>query len=162
MVAACVIQIYIYRLSPCGDDANSCDEPAPINVWVQTIPYVLIGFSEIAASITGLEYACTKAPKNMKSLVMSVFLLTNAVSSAIAQGWVALATDPLLVWNYGSIAVLAFFAGIGFWFTFRQLDRDDDRLNMLKESSYAGRKQIFAGEEESGKETVWGEVKMEK
>jgi len=140
MISAWVIQVYIYRLSPCGTEASACDKPAPINVWVQTIPYVFIGFSEIMASITGLEYAFTKAPKNMRSLVMGVFLLTNAVSSAIAQALVALSADPLLVWNYGVVAVIAFFGGLGFWFSFRQLDRDDDKLNMLQESAYGGKR----------------------
>lgn len=68
MIAAAVTQYYIYKLSPCGNHPSSCDEAAPINVWVQAVPYVLIAFSEIFASITGYEYAYTKAPKNMKSL----------------------------------------------------------------------------------------------
>jgi len=55
MIAACVTQYYIYELGPCGDQMNSCEEPAPINAWVQTLPYVLIAFAEIFASITGLE-----------------------------------------------------------------------------------------------------------
>lgn len=68
MISAAVIQYYIYKMSPCGSQASSCKETAPINVWVQAIPYVLIAFSEIFAAITGYEYAYTKAPKNMKSL----------------------------------------------------------------------------------------------
>lgn len=68
MISATVIQYYIYKLSPCGSHASSCEKTAPINVWVQTVPYVLIAFSEIFAAITGYEYAYTKAPKNMKSL----------------------------------------------------------------------------------------------
>jgi len=68
MIAAAVLQYYIYKKGPCGHYASSCDKPAPINVWVQTVPYVLIAFSEIFTSITGYEYAYTKAPKNMKSL----------------------------------------------------------------------------------------------
>lgn len=68
MIAATVTQYYIYKLSPCGKYPSGCDKPAPINVWVQSVPYMLIGFSEIFASITGYEYAFTKAPKNMKSL----------------------------------------------------------------------------------------------
>ena len=70
MIAAEVIQYYIYKMSPCGDHAGTCDNPAPINVWVQAVPYVLIAFSEIFTSITGYEYAYSKAPKNMKSLGM--------------------------------------------------------------------------------------------
>lgn len=72
MVAATVIQYYIYKTSPCGDQPSSCDQPAPINVWVQAVAYVLIALSEILAAITGYEYAYTKAPKNMKSLGLSL------------------------------------------------------------------------------------------
>jgi POT family proton-dependent oligopeptide transporter len=50
--------------------------------------YILIAISEIFASITGLEYAFTKAPKNMRSLVMSVFLFMSAISSAIGEAFV--------------------------------------------------------------------------
>lgn len=48
---------------------NECDTVAPINVWAQAGAYVLVGLAEIFSSITGLEYAYTKAPANMKSLV---------------------------------------------------------------------------------------------
>jgi hypothetical protein len=50
--------------------------------------YVLIAISEIFASITGLEYAFTKAPKNMRSLVTAVFLFMTAISAAIAEAFV--------------------------------------------------------------------------
>jgi POT family proton-dependent oligopeptide transporter len=52
--------------------------------------YILIAFSEIAASITGLEYAYTKAPKNMKSLVMGIFLFTSALASALNEAFVGM------------------------------------------------------------------------
>jgi len=62
--------------------------------------YILIAISEILASITGIEYAFTKAPKNMRSLVMSIFLFTSAVSAAICEGFVGefafFSIDPLL------------------------------------------------------------------
>ena len=121
MVSVCVIQVYIYRMSPCGTHASDadCEGPAPINVWVQTIPYVLIGFSEIMASITSLEFPFTKAAYNMRSFVMSINLLMNAFSLAIAQGLVALSADPLLVWNYGIVAVLAGVGGALFWLNSR-------------------------------------------
>ncbi|ETI28381.1 hypothetical protein G647_00830 [Cladophialophora carrionii CBS 160.54] len=146
MVSACVIQVYIYRMSPCGHNASDpdCSGPAPINVWVQTVPYVLIGFSEIMASITSLEYAFTKAPYNMRSFVMSINLLMNAFSSAIAQGLVALSADPLLVWNYGVVAVLAGVGGVAFWLNFKKLDSEEDKLNMLQASSYTGKRKSVA------------------
>lgn len=131
MIAATVIQYHIYKMSPCGNQANSCDEETPITVWVQIVPYALIGISEIMASITSLEYAFTKAPKNMRSLITAVALFMNAISSAISQALVALADDPLLVWNYGVVSVLAFLGGVGFWLTFRKLDRLEDAQNMM-------------------------------
>ncbi|KKK13937.1 hypothetical protein P175DRAFT_0453555 [Aspergillus ochraceoroseus IBT 24754] len=139
MIAAAVTQYYIYKMSPCGNQASSCDEPAPINVWVQTLPYVLIAFSEIFTSITGYEYAYTKAPRNMKSLVQSIYLFMNAISSAIQQGLTGLSTDPLLIWNYGFVAVLAFVAGNLFWITHSDLDEQEDELNELEASDYLGR-----------------------
>lgn len=138
MVAATVTQHYIYKTSPCGDHPSACKEPAPINVWVQAVPYILVAISEILASITGYEYAYTKAPKNMKSLVQSLFLFMNAISSAIQQGLTALSTDPLLVWNYGFVAILAFIGGNLFYISHRSLDKEEDELNNIQASCFVG------------------------
>lgn len=98
MISAAVQQHYIYKLSPCGYSAGECDDFAPISVWWQVITYVLIAFSEIFASITGLEYAFTKAPASMRSMVMAIFLFMTAIGTAINQAFVSLSADPLLVW----------------------------------------------------------------
>ena len=145
MIAAAVTQYYIYKKSPCGENAGTCKDEeghtlfADINVWSQAVSYVLIGLSEIFTNVTSLEYAFTKAPKNMKSLVMAVNLFMSAVSSAIGQALVPLAEDPLLIWNYGVVAVFAFLAGIAFHFCFRHLDKEEDHMNLLETSAYQGR-----------------------
>lgn len=131
MVAACIVQYFIYKLSPCGDQASECEQPAGIPVWVQLVPYGLIGFSEILASITSLEYAYTKAPQNMKSSVTAICLFMNAISSALSQALVALSADPLLVWNYGVVAVVAALGGLFFYLSNRKLDKEEDSLNSL-------------------------------
>ncbi|KAJ7079396.1 POT family-domain-containing protein [Mycena belliarum] len=137
MIWAAVVQHYIYKTNPCGYHAATCEDAngntlfSSLNIWTQTGSYVLVAFSEILASITGLEYAFTKAPKNMRSLVMSVFLFTSALASALGEAFVSLSTDPLLVWNYGSMAVIAFVAGILFWVTVRETDAQEDELNEL-------------------------------
>lgn len=143
MVWAAVIQAYIYKYSICGRGASGllpvelggdgvmmCPTVS-INVWAQTGSYVLIAISEILASITSLEYAFSKAPRNMRSLVMSFNLFMSAISAAIGEAFVVLSADPLLVWNYGVMGVLSFIGGTLFWLQYRGLDRDDDRLNML-------------------------------
>ncbi|OCK78332.1 MFS peptide transporter-like protein Ptr2 [Lepidopterella palustris CBS 459.81] len=131
MIWAAVVQHYIYKTSTCGSHAGGSDCSSPINVWAQTGSYVLIALSEIFASITSLEYGFSKAPKNMRSLVAAFALFMTAISAAIGEAFVPLSTDPLLVWNYGSMAVVSFIAGCIFWFQYRQLDKDEDRLNML-------------------------------
>lgn len=156
MVASAVMQHYIYKKSPCGDHANGtiivdgeeelCP-PAPINVWAQCLPYILIGFAEIFANVTSYEYAYSKAPENMKSLVMSVNLFMSAISAAIGEAFTPLSDDPLLVWNYTTVACISFVGGALFWFCFRHLDSDEDKWNMLKKSEFIGQNQPGLGKE---------------
>ncbi|KAK0390147.1 hypothetical protein NLU13_3720 [Sarocladium strictum] len=141
MVAAAVMQHYIYKMSPCGEQALDCPEPAPINVWAQSLPYILIGLSEILTNVTSYEYAFSKAPENMKSLVMSVNLFMSAVSAAIGQAFTPMSKDPLYLWNYVVVACIAAVGGIAFWFCFRHLDSEEDKLNMLKKTKFIGQNQ---------------------
>jgi POT family proton-dependent oligopeptide transporter len=67
----------------------------------------------------------------MRSMVQSVALFMNAISSAIGFALVSLADDPLLVWNYAVVAILAVIGGCMFWLQMRHLDGQEDQLNML-------------------------------
>ncbi|ORY08474.1 peptide transporter PTR2-A [Clohesyomyces aquaticus] len=130
MVWAAVLQYYIYKTSGYYE-THDPKYKSGINVWAVTGVYVLIAISEIFASVTTLEYAFTKAPKNMRSLVQSVQCFTTAFSAALAQAFTPLTNDPHLVWNYGSVAIISFVTGIVFFFTYRNMDKDEDRLNLL-------------------------------
>lgn len=117
------------------------------------------------ASITGLEYAFTKAPANMRSLIFGFYQFTSAISAALGQAFVALSEDPLLIWNYGSVAIIAFVAGCLFWITFRKLDKEEERLNLLPESTYTGKREEepkTVDEEGAGSETPEGDRKAAK
>ncbi|KAJ3757127.1 PTR2-domain-containing protein [Lentinula raphanica] len=132
-VSGSLAMIWAAVTDPCGNmaDSTSCNSVSPLNVWIQTGSYVLIAFSEIFASITGLEYAFTKAPKNMRSLVMSVYFFMSAIGSALSEAWLPLLNDPLLTWNYASVAIITTVGGILFWFSVRNLDAQEDKLNNL-------------------------------
>ena len=146
MIWACIVQYYIYQKNPCGKYANGTipgtDEKCPvsdINMWAQTGSYVLIAFSEIMASITSMEYAHSKAPANMRSMVQAVALFMNAISSAIGFALSPLADDPNLIWNYGAVAILAAFGGTMFWLQMRHLDAQEDELNALPKGQFEHR-----------------------
>ncbi|CAG9943319.1 unnamed protein product [Clonostachys rosea f. rosea IK726] len=140
MVWAAVVQHYIYQTSECGKYAAGEDcAPAPLNVWIQSGPYILIALSEVFASITSLEYAFSKAPKNMRSMVQAFALFMTSFSAALGQAFVSLSADPLLVWNYTVVGCLAFAGGICFYIQFRHLDKQEDELNELPEGLVANK-----------------------
>ena len=105
MAYAAIVQHLIYSAGPCYEAPLNCPaanetEPNHVHVAVQAPSYLFVAFSEIFASITGLEYAFTKAPPSMKSFVMSIFLLQTAFGSALGIALAPTATDPKILWMY--------------------------------------------------------------
>lgn len=118
MVWACGVQVFIYR----GQADTKIDEVGVenlVSVFWQVPAYIFIAFSEILASVTGLEYAFLNAPKTMKSLVMSVFLVTNAGGYAMGIVISPWFKDPYMVTCYFWIAALTFATGALFRYCFR-------------------------------------------
>jgi len=138
MVYAAIVQHLIYTSPPCYDAPLECPasndgaEHNHIHVAVQTPAYLFIGLSEIFASITGLEYAYTKAPATMKSFVMSIFLLTNAFGAALGIALSPTAVNPKVLWMYTGLAMATFIAGCVFWFLFSRYNESEDRMNELE------------------------------
>jgi POT family proton-dependent oligopeptide transporter len=99
-----------------------------VHIAVQTPAYIFIGISEIFISVTGLEYAYTKAPPTMKSFVQSIYLFTNAFGSAIAEALVSRAKDPDYLWLYVGVGISSAVTGVIFYFTFRHYDSQEDAM----------------------------------
>jgi proton-dependent oligopeptide transporter, POT family len=147
MLYAAILQKFIYEKSPCHDNQPSAcvtdDEeerplPAPINVWVVAGPYILVGIAEIFASITSLEYAFTKAPKRMKSVVVAFSQFQSALASALNFALTAVNVEEKFTWLFGSFAITAWVVGTIFFFTFRQLDKAEAELNAIGTGDRAG------------------------
>ncbi|WP_367873997.1 POT family MFS transporter [Luteolibacter sp. Populi] len=62
------------------------DGGAKPSIGWQFAAYVLITASEIMVSIVGLEFAYTQAPKTMKSMIMSLYLLSVFVGNYFTAG----------------------------------------------------------------------------
>ncbi|KAG8849940.1 hypothetical protein FRB91_009480 [Serendipita sp. 411] len=138
MVYAAVLQHFIYAKSPCHDNLPSeCEtpeeypNPAPINVWVVSGPYILVGIAEIFASITSLEYAFTKAPKRMKSVVTAFAQFQSALSAALNFALTSLNVENRFTWLFGSFAVAAWITGFVFFWSFFKLDQQEAELNQI-------------------------------
>lgn len=87
-VIGAIVQYKVYQTSPCGYYATDCDigtGVSPISVWVQ-IPNVMLGaLSECFCNVTAYELAYARSPPGMKSLVMSLFLASSALSAALGE-----------------------------------------------------------------------------
>ncbi|WP_223634828.1 MFS transporter [Corallococcus sp. EGB] len=83
-----------------------------LNIAWQLLPYIVLTVAEILVSTTGLEFAYTQAPREMKGTVQSVWLVTNTLAN------VAVAIAAALNVFTGSAqfffyAALAAAAGVG-------------------------------------------------
>jgi POT family proton-dependent oligopeptide transporter len=137
MAYAAIVQHVIYSSPPCYSAPLSAgcmngEVPNQVHVAIQTPAYVFIAVSEIFASITGLEYAFTKAPPSMKSFIMSIFLFQSALGSALGEALIPTAVDPKLLWMYTGLAVAALLTGVLFWFLFKKYNATEESMNELE------------------------------
>ncbi|KAJ8062266.1 hypothetical protein OCU04_008814 [Sclerotinia nivalis] len=140
MMYAAIVQHLIYKAGPCYGKPLDCPaavlpdgtiQPNDVHFAIQIPAYIFIGVSEIFASVTGLEYAYTKAPVSMKSFVQAMFLLTNAFGFALCQAFIPLVGNPTILWMFVGLACGSFGAGIVFYICYHKLDDQEDELNSL-------------------------------
>ncbi|KAG8160581.1 hypothetical protein KVR01_010117 [Diaporthe batatas] len=123
-IIGAIVQYRIYATSPCGYFASSCDEVAPISIWLQ-IPNVALGaMSEIFVNVTSYELAYARAPENMRACVVALFLFMTALSSALGQILVPAITDPTLIWAWAAPAIALAVQTVIFWWRHRDVNDD--------------------------------------
>lgn len=83
-IFAAVVQARIYKTSPCGNAASTCDEVSPVAIWWQ-IPIIAIpAVGELFVNVTSYELAYTRSPARMKGLVYALALFNAAIAAAIS------------------------------------------------------------------------------
>ncbi|KAJ1982030.1 peptide transporter ptr2 [Dimargaris xerosporica] len=130
MAYTAIVQHIVYSTGPNYDhplvdnDGNPTTTPNDITVALQVPSYLFIAISEIFASITGLEYAYIKAPESMKSIVMSLFLFTNAGGSILSFAFLPALYDPFIQYMYTIIACIMMATAFIFLYCFNHYDTD--------------------------------------
>lgn len=78
-----------------------------LNAMWQFIPYIVLTLAEVFVSITGLEFAYTQAPKSMKSMLTSLWLLTvffgNLLTSVVSA--LNVFEGPMYFYFFGLLSV---------------------------------------------------------
>ena len=86
MIVAGIVEIIRKNTHNLTNDYSVCDKDSKlpisdVTIFLQIPQFLLIGASEVLASITGLEFFFSQAPKSMRSVMMSVYLFTTALGS---------------------------------------------------------------------------------
>ncbi|KXJ88078.1 H+/oligopeptide symporter [Microdochium bolleyi] len=100
-------------------------------LWLIPI-YVLTGISEILALITSMEYAYTKAPRSMKSLVTSLNLVLCAVGAAIGLIISPTSQKPMVLVQYACLSGVMLLLAAGFFVVFSKYNREEEKMNRIE------------------------------
>ncbi|KAK6073647.1 Di/tri peptide transporter 2 [Seiridium cupressi] len=131
---AAIVQKIVYSAGPCYEYPLACEAseggtiPNRVNVMLQFPCYVLFALSEALFAITAAEYAYTKAPRSMKSVVAALNLLTVAVASALGIAVSRAAADPGLTVMYAVLAAVYFVVTCLFYYFCHSYDQLEDEL----------------------------------
>ncbi|RMZ78595.1 hypothetical protein DV738_g3772, partial [Chaetothyriales sp. CBS 135597] len=133
-----IVQWRVYKTSPCGFHASDCDigtGVSPISIWWQVPNTVLGALSECFCNVTAYELAYARSPPSLRGLVMSIFLFTTALSSAIGEVLIPATKDPNLIWLWAAPTVALAVQTILFWFRFNYLNNDEFMTERVKEEA---------------------------
>jgi POT family proton-dependent oligopeptide transporter len=132
MAYAAGVQQMIYNTGPCYDQPNRClisqSSPGPnhINVAIQIPAYVLDGLAGVFYYPTGQQYAYTKAPVSMKSLVQSILMATVGLGAALAFALSPAYKDPTNTIMFAAVGGFMFLTTCIFCLLLRKYNEIED------------------------------------
>ncbi|KAJ8125713.1 hypothetical protein O1611_g7927 [Lasiodiplodia mahajangana] len=106
--------------------------PHSVNFFSILPIYVLTALAEILAFLSSMEYAYTKAPKSMKSLVASINLLLCAVGSALGLALSPTSTYSKVLYQFASLSGIMFLLAIIFYLLFSKYNKEEGRMNQVE------------------------------
>ncbi|KJX98403.1 MFS peptide transporter Ptr2 like protein [Zymoseptoria brevis] len=146
------VQKMIYDSGPCYDAPVKCpaasrpgQQPLPndITVWTQTPLYALLALAEIFGFVTLSEYTYSMAPRDMRTVMQSLRLLSAGVGSAIGIALGPVSHDPNMIWLYASLAVCLGAMSPILWAVVGHRDKEDKDVDtlLLEQRQQEGRTQ---------------------
>ncbi|KAI0145504.1 POT peptide transporter [Xylariaceae sp. FL1272] len=106
--------------------------PHSVNFFSILPIYVLTGLSEILAFLSSMEYAYTKAPKSMKSLIASINLLSAAVGSALGLALSPTSNYAQVLVQFASLSGVMFALATGFYIVFSKYNKKEAAMNKME------------------------------
>lgn len=91
----------------------------------------MLAVTEILSITTGMEYAYTKAPKSMRSLAVSIFILMNAIGSALGIALSPVSKDPSILIEFASLSGVMFLTAILSWVFLDRYNKKEKEMNKL-------------------------------
>ena len=114
-----VLEYFIQERGHFDKNDKYIADKARLSIWWQIPPYAIFAASEIFASVGGLEFAYTEAPKAMKSVVMSLFLVTTAAGSLLGLAVSPAIKKSYMVYVFFTFGGVMLLIAILFYFVFR-------------------------------------------
>ena len=72
----------------------SVQDKSSVSIYFQLLETILMGFSEIFATVASYQYAYFAAPRSAQSLFMSLWFFSTGVSSFIGAAYIAVFPTP--------------------------------------------------------------------
>jgi POT family proton-dependent oligopeptide transporter len=91
----------------------------------------MTALSEVLAYVAGMEYAYTKAPKSMRSIVSALFLLTCTIGSMLGITLSPVSKDPKVLVEYASLSGVMLVTAVLFLLAFGKYNKIEEKMNML-------------------------------
>ncbi|CAB3376601.1 Hypothetical predicted protein [Cloeon dipterum] len=111
-----------------------------VNVFWQVPQYFMMAIGEMLFSITGLGFAFSQAPKSMKTVIMSGWMIAVAVGNIVVIGFAGAQIFRKMLWEYVLFAGLMFFSMAIFAvqavrYTYLEIEDDKENERNVKETA---------------------------
>ncbi|KAB8069536.1 POT family-domain-containing protein [Aspergillus leporis] len=103
--------------------------------------YVLTALSEITAFLSSMEYAYTKAPRSMKSLVASANLLLCALGSLLGLAISPTSKKPQILVQFICLSGIMFLSAIIVYVLFSKYNKVDEKMNQIEREADSDREE---------------------